>query len=384
MHQRGADTGFVALDVGDLGREGTASPGPLGTAGTPGLAGPPWRRGLLPGGAAGVGGRPSAGLRLRQMLRPRPLPPRLLSFLPPFLTAVLLTGGLLLHWRADLCGASVSGSGGRFAKLAASDPRLPRPSPPAAGTAGLHSLVVVAGHSVWTGRDLGRPEAEGAWAWEPYQARIPGQAESLLDHMRAGVAAVAGPPPEGGGGALLLFSGGATRLAAGPLTEAASYWLVSNGQAWFGTPAVRAVAFVEEYARDSMENVLFSLCRFRELTGRYPAGNLTLVSYSEKEARFRGLHAAALRWPAHRFAFLGSPAPPAAAAGMAAGEAATAALWGADPWGCGGELGAKRAARDPFGRAPPYLRGPSCPELADLLAFCGPGPFRGPLPWSPA
>ena len=39
--------------------------------------------------------------------------------------------------------------------------------------------------------------------------------------------------------ALLLFSGGATRVAAGPLTEGASYWAVTNAASWFGQPAVR-------------------------------------------------------------------------------------------------------------------------------------------------
>ena len=34
-------------------------------------------------------------------------------------------------------------------------------------------------------------------------------------------------------------------------------------------------ALTEEYARDSFENLLFSVCRFRQLTGAYPA-NITV------------------------------------------------------------------------------------------------------------
>jgi hypothetical protein len=33
---------------------------------------------------------------------------------------------------------------------------------------------------------------------------------------------------------------------------------------------VRWRALTEEHARDSFENLLFSVCRFRELTGTYP------------------------------------------------------------------------------------------------------------------
>ena len=38
----------------------------------------------------------------------------------------------------------------------------------------------------------------------------------------------------------------------------------------YGHPEVRGRAFTEDRARDSLENLLFGLCRFYELTGRYP------------------------------------------------------------------------------------------------------------------
>lgn len=44
---------------------------------------------------------------------------------------------------------------------------------------------------------------------------------------------------------------------------------------------VRSRALTEEHARDSFENLLFSVCRFRELTGRYPQ-NIT-VSFASFE-----------------------------------------------------------------------------------------------------
>ena len=51
----------------------------------------------------------------------------------------------------------------------------------------------------------------------------------------------------------------------------------------------------------------------------------------------------------------------------------------ADPYGCSGELGRKRRERDPFNVGQPYSR--TNPELAPLLAHCGPELFDGNLPW---
>ena len=47
------------------------------------------------------------------------------------------------------------------------------------------------------------------------------------------------------------------------------------------------------------------------------------------------------------------------------GEATTAAAFESDPYGCGHELAAKRAARDPF--ADGGYAGERCPAMAGLL-----------------
>jgi hypothetical protein len=62
----------------------------------------------------------------------------------------------------------------------------------------------------------------------------------------------------------------------------------------------------QEHARDSFENLLFSLCRFHEITGRYPA-RITAVSYTLKQKRFEQLHRAAVRFPTDAFSFIGTP-----------------------------------------------------------------------------
>ena len=67
------------------------------------------------------------------------------------------------------------------------------------------------------------------------------------------------------------------------------------------------LSLTQEHARDSFENLLFSLCRFHGLTGAYPE-KLLIVSYEFKHQRFASLHAKAVRWPAAQLSFLGTPA----------------------------------------------------------------------------
>jgi hypothetical protein len=47
---------------------------------------------------------------------------------------------------------------------------------------------------------------------------------------------------------------------------------------------VRARTAAETFARDSFENLLFSIARFREITGSYPK-QITVVGYDFKKQR---------------------------------------------------------------------------------------------------
>lgn len=55
---------------------------------------------------------------------------------------------------------------------------------------------------------------------------------------------------------------------------------------------------------DSYQNLLFSIARFREFTGRFPH-KITIVGYDFKRQRFTELHRKALRWPPHKFEYVG-------------------------------------------------------------------------------
>ncbi|ONK57658.1 uncharacterized protein A4U43_C09F2750 [Asparagus officinalis] len=237
----------------------------------------------------------------------------------------------------------------------------------------LHNLVMVAGHSIYTSESCGKFEDESSWYLEPYQ-KNPGQASTFVEHIKVGVE-IAAKDDE----ALLIFSGGETRKDAGPRSEAQSYWTVADSEGWFGKKeAVRDRTLTEENARDSFENLLFSVCRFRELTGTYPQ-NITVVSYDFKEQRFSHLHRSAIGFPEQRFSFFGTPAPPKSRDGATQGEAIARAQFQLDPYGCFGTLHRKRLKRDPFHRTVPYPAG--CPELRDLFNYCGPAPYPGVLPW---
>jgi urease alpha subunit len=92
------------------------------------------------------------------------------------------------------------------------------------------------------------------------------------------------------------------------LTEAQSYLslaLASNllpSSSNANEPFARATT--EDFALDSFQNLLFSIARFKERTGRYPR-RVTVVGFGVKRARFETLHAQALRWPSGAFSYVG-------------------------------------------------------------------------------
>eukprot|EP00613_Pedinella_sp_CCMP2098_P072781 CAMPEP_0171919294 /NCGR_PEP_ID=MMETSP0993-20121228/17966_1 /TAXON_ID=483369 /ORGANISM="non described non described, Strain CCMP2098" /LENGTH=325 /DNA_ID=CAMNT_0012555895 /DNA_START=128 /DNA_END=1105 /DNA_ORIENTATION=- len=240
-------------------------------------------------------------------------------------------------------------------------------------------VIVVCGHAITVVEALDEVDSSDlSWSLLPYQ-REQDLPASFVSHIERGVQIAAGDPKS-----LLVFSGGQTRSTAGPRSEAMSYWLVAEHFAWWGGAAqARPRAVVEDYARDSFENLLFSLCRFKEVTGHYPT-RVTVVGYAFKGFRFESLHRVALGLQAAHFSYVGLQPPSNSKFDLAkaeAGEQANAvALFAADPYGCS-DLGlvAKRMDRNPYKRAVPY--GLSCPELGGLLAWCGPGVYDGSLPW---
>ena len=232
---------------------------------------------------------------------------------------------------------------------------------------------MVAGHAVYTAanREPHKLNSEDSWFLEPFQH---GQLETMLEHIKRGVE-LAGQDNS----SLLVFSGGQTRAAAGPRSEGLSYWEAADAQSWFGLPYVRARSHTEEQARDSFENLLFSVCRFHEITGNYPQ-SITVVSFAFKQWRFSHLHRAAIRFPAQKFHFVGID-PPGLSTDVLVGEKSHSAKpFKHDPYGCQEEeLRLKRQSRNPFRRSISYPLG--CPELEPIISHCLAEAYTGSLPW---
>jgi hypothetical protein len=131
-------------------------------------------------------------------------------------------------------------------------------------------LIVVAGHSVVISGHLSDADRdESDWFLLEYQ-KGKGLPQSIVAHIREGIHQAAKDPRS-----LLLFSGGETRGQTGPLNEGTSYFHVADAMnLWgeantFGTVAagsVRSRSMSEEFATDSFQNLLFSICRFYEIT----------------------------------------------------------------------------------------------------------------------
>jgi hypothetical protein len=97
------------------------------------------------------------------------------------------------------------------------------------------------------------------------------------------------------------------------------------------------------------------------------------------------MHSKSVLWPSDQFDYVGID--PDASTGFDIEEATKGELMNAampfesDPYGCHTEiLLEKRRMRNPFKRTPPYEL--TCPEMKELLHWCGPGIITSDkVPW---
>ncbi len=211
------------------------------------------------------------------------------------------------------------------------------------------NAIIVAGHAIV--HDLERAAQDDGWYLFDFQR---GEPERYIGHIRRAVEEAAADSA-----ALLIFSGGPTRKEAGPRSEALSYWLVAEHFHWFGHRSVRARAYLEDFARDSFENLLFGICRHREISGDLPV-HVTVVGWEFKRVRFEDLHREAIGWPRERFLYVGANDPVDIAQARESEQRAQA-KYIADPYSLGEEFRAKKQERNPFRRQHGYAI--SCPEM---------------------
>lgn len=230
----------------------------------------------------------------------------------------------------------------------------------------LRNAILVAGHSIL--KRYTDFEQDESWHLLDFQVR---EAPCYVGHSRAGVEAAAADPS-----ALLIYTGGQSRRDAGPRSEAHSYHTIAVENGWWGCREVADRAITEEFARDSFENLLLGICRFREFTGHYP-DQVTLVSWEFKRERF-DMHRRAICWPGERYTYLGPNNPPHLDQALAAEQRARA-KYAADPYSSGPEFRSKRIERNPYRRQHGYRH--SCPEVVALLEHEGPAAYAGYVPW---
>jgi len=236
----------------------------------------------------------------------------------------------------------------------------------------LDKLILVAGHAVYVGEDYHTSSSDRSWILQGFQK---GEPPFYIEHIRFGVERAASQPKS-----LLIFSGGQTRLDAGAKSEAASYRHLANQFAWWRQSDMRNRTAIEEFARDSFENVLFGIARFRECTGHYPR-SIEIVGWAFKRERF-DLHRQTIRWPSgdecYKYHGVNNPDD---LDGSLNGEAETRAAFEQDPFGTEESAQRKRERRNPFHQIPSYSA--TCPEIADLLNHktSDGRDFKGILPW---
>ena len=239
-------------------------------------------------------------------------------------------------------------------------------------------LIIVAGHAALRVENMHNADhSDIGWYLLDYQKNV-GYPEIIKSHIQKGIELVDSDPS-----AILIFSGGQTRRDVGPISEALSYYMLANIKNWL-PKSLQPRVFLEEFAKDSFENLLFSICRFREVTKHYPT-KITVVGFDFKSKRFTELHRTALCFPEDRFTYVGLHAqhPNFNYESAQAGEDFAIGEFEADLYGAHAkELREKRVQRNPFSRSEPYML--SCPEIEPLFNWCEPTLFDDPesLPWN--
>lgn len=209
------------------------------------------------------------------------------------------------------------------------------------------NLIIVAGHAAF--KDTVKlvpvnPRLDEYWVLQSFQS---GEPPYYMEHIYKGVQLLKSSPDS-----LLMFSGGYTRLEAGHWSEASTYAAIAKD-----IYGVQDRIVLEEYARDSYENLEFSLFRFYEIMGFYPK-HITVVGWGFKKRRFE-LHERTLHIPNNRFTYVGCN-DPIDLDGAMRGEEKTLELFMADPCGDKLPLSEKKQKRNPFNKVPPYN---DCPPL---------------------
>lgn len=218
-------------------------------------------------------------------------------------------------------------------------------------------LVILPCHSIWKpGMTCGVLKDE--WVLAPFQ--VEGNDHMCFrEHIERSINVLNKDPR-----AVLVISGGQTKEESGPVLESYSYYQLGCTlmPAEFKSHSKRIV--LEEFARDSFENVLFLICRYFEVLGYYPSF-ITVVGFEFKRPRFVEQHLKqALSFPEASIRYIGNNPDPAHLdeegkskyfSDLKANEIRHARNhFEVDWYGVRAPLSTKKALRDPFLRSHGY------------------------------
>lgn len=226
-------------------------------------------------------------------------------------------------------------------------------------------LIILPCHSIWKGGNT-NGLAQDEWHLAPFQYE--GQDHLCFrEHLVESIKHLQAIPTS-----VLVVSGGKTKREAGPISEAQSYYnLLTTLEEWH--ESLRTRVYLEEYARDSFENVLFLLCRFYEITNRYPS-HVSVTGFEFKRDRFVNHHLGdAMKFPIDRVFYYGNAPRPDDTVDQVkyfeelerAEEAHALAHFRKDPYGTSHPLSTKKDLRNPFDTKHTYAD--SNPQLLWLL-----------------
>ena len=180
---------------------------------------------------------------------------------------------------------------------------------------------------------------------------------------------------------ILIFSG--RKRSELMMSEGSIYYMIAKYCNYFENKIllIKNRTFIEDYALDSFQNLLFSICRFYQITSNYPS-NIKLISWLFKKYRFENLHIKAIKYPLQQFIFYGINGNYTNTLNDYINENIAIDRFIKDIYGCSNEVQLTRTSKNLFYTFIPYPNG--CIQLKPLFNLCQDG-FNDillTLPWS--
>lgn len=213
-------------------------------------------------------------------------------------------------------------------------------------------LLIVACHAIFVGNSRNDIYDDNKWILFPFQK---GEPKYYVEHLKEGIKLLSEKE-----NSILIISGGKTRQEALNLSEAVSYYNIAELENWFGFVNVKERTFLEEYARDSFENLLFSICRYYQLFKSMPEKNI-LITWKFKEERY-DFHRKSIGIEDYEYEFIGVNEPDDLNLAIE-NERKTLSEFKSDPYGIKGTLREKKELRNPLKLVHPYI----CNRFIEIL-----------------